>query len=163
MRSVSVRLCDLQKAVIPIGFSGENMHTKVQIDCKRVFDDYPDAIVYMAVKPPQGDTYPAIVTRDGDIVTWEVTNSDLLYPGSGEFQLEFTVDDVIVKSFVGKLRIEKSIIVTGEVPDPWTSWIYAIEQAAGIAILQNGMIKFEINDEGHLILSYTDDVPIERT
>lgn len=34
------------------------------------------------------------------------------------------------------------------------------EIAAGIAIAQAGQLKFEVNNEGHLIMSYTDEVPI---
>ena len=36
----------------------------------------------------------------------------------------------------------------------------AAEIAAGIAIAQAGQLKFEINSNGHLIMSYTDEVPI---
>ena len=36
----------------------------------------------------------------------------------------------------------------------------AAEVAAGIAITQAGQIKFSLNDNGHLIFSYTDQVPV---
>ena len=36
----------------------------------------------------------------------------------------------------------------------------AAEVAAGIAIAQAGQLKFSINENGHLIMSYTDEVPI---
>ena len=35
MRTVSLRLIDLQKTALPIGFVGENNHTQVIIDCKK--------------------------------------------------------------------------------------------------------------------------------
>ena len=123
MRSVSVRLEDLQKVTIPIGFVGENLHTKVLIDCKKVLDEYPTAVVSLTVKPPEGDAYPAITTREGDIVEWTVTNSDLVYDGNGEMQLTFTVGEVIAKSFVGKIRVVRSIVGNGEVPTPVEEWL----------------------------------------
>ena len=36
----------------------------------------------------------------------------------------------------------------------------AAEVAAGIALAQSGQLKFTINDVGHLIMSYTSEVPI---
>ena len=68
MRSVSVRLADLCKITIPIGFVGENLHTKVKIDCMKLFEEYPDAIVALSVKPAEGDAYPAVVTREGNFI-----------------------------------------------------------------------------------------------
>ena len=123
MRTVSLRLTDLIKTVIPIGFVGENLHTKVFIDCKIAFDEYPTATVAMTVKPPKGDAYPAVVSRNGDIVTWDVSDSDLLYEGNGELQLAFVVDEVIAKSYIGRTRIQRSIIPTGEIPTPIEDWI----------------------------------------
>lgn len=140
MRSVSIRLCDLERATIPIGFAGENLHTKINIDCMKMFEEYPTAIVSLTVKPPRGDAYPAVATRDGDIVTWEVTDSDLIYEGTGEIQLAFTVDEVIAKSYVGKTRIIRSIVPTGSIPTPIQNWI-----AQANEILEG--IPGEISDE----------------
>ena len=129
MRSVSIRLEDLCKITIPIGFAGENLRTTVRIDCMKMFQDYPDAIATLSVKPPEGKPYPTVVTRDGDIVVWEVTSSDLASQGYGEIQLSFLVDDVVAKSFVGKTRVDKSILPTGQAPDPIKDWIVRAEAA----------------------------------
>lgn len=119
MRSVSVRLADLQRVTIPIGYVGENLYTKVIVDCKKEFDDHPTAVVGMTVEPPEGDPYPAVVTRDGDFVVWEVSASDLVYKGAGNIQISFTVDGTIVgKSPVGRIMVNKSIVPSGEVPEP---------------------------------------------
>ena len=119
MRTVSVRSADLPKVTIPIGYVGENLYTKVIIDCKKDFDEHPTAVVGMSVQPPEGDAYPAIVTRDGDFVVWEVSASDLVYKGSGSIQISFTVDGTIVgKTPVGRIMINKSILPSGTVPTP---------------------------------------------
>ena len=124
MRSVSVRLGDLDKITIPIGFVGENLYTSVNIDCKEVFDKHPSAIPSLSVTPPKGDSYPAVTTRDGDIVTWVICDSDLVYKGTGEIQLAFTVDgEMIGKSFPANTRILRSIEPSGEVPTPIANWL----------------------------------------
>lgn len=89
LRTISKRLIDLVNSELPLGFVGENEHTQVRIDSKRVFDEYPTAVPSLTVKPPQGNTYPSVVTRDGNIVVWNVKESDLIYQGHGEIQLAF--------------------------------------------------------------------------
>ena len=70
MRSVSVRLADLENIKINLGYVGENEHVHILFDCKKAFDQYPNAVPSMVVVPPKGDAYPAVVTREGDIVEW---------------------------------------------------------------------------------------------
>ena len=123
MRSVSLRLVDLQRCLIPIGYVGENEHTRVQIDALKMFEEYPNATVSMTVQPPEGESYPAVVTRDGNIIIWDVTDSDLIAEGQGEIQVSFSVGDVVAKSFIGRIRIDRSIIPTGEIPEPIDDWL----------------------------------------
>ena len=123
MRSVSYRLADLIKARIPLGFVGENEHTVVQFDAKQAFDQYPTATPSLTVKNPSGEKYPAVVVRDGDMVIWTISDSDLIVPGHGEFQLQFKEGDTVMRSYVGETRIERSIMPTGDVPTPVQNWI----------------------------------------
>lgn len=118
MRTVSLRLIDLEKANIPVGFVGENEHTQVRIDCLKIYEEYPSAAASLTVKPPKGDPYPAVVVRDGNVVVWEIKDSDLVYPGSGEIQLAFTSGETIAKSFKGRIKILDAIVPSGEVPEP---------------------------------------------
>ena len=123
MRSVSVRLADLDRVKINLGFAGENEHTHVLFDCKKAFDQYPNATPFLIVTPPRGDIYPAVVTRDGDIVEWVVTDSDLIYHGNGKVQLQFKQGDIIMKSYEAMTSIAKSSEPTGTVPTPIQNWI----------------------------------------
>ena len=118
MRTVTYRLGDLQSAVVRIGFVGENEHTRVIFDCKKVFDEYPSALAALTVQPPEGAAYPAVVVRDGDLVYWDVYDSDLVYDGRGEGQLAFSENGKAVRSFVFRTAIDRSIVPTGEVPEP---------------------------------------------
>ena len=126
MRSVSIRLSDLDggNKLIPIGFVGENEYTTVNIDCKKVFEQHPNAIPALAVTPPKGDSYPAIVVRDGDIISWTVCDSDLIYEGTGAFQLTFVVDETVVgKTYKARTKILGSIEPSGETPTPIANWL----------------------------------------
>lgn len=123
MRTVSFRLADFQKAVIPLGFVGENEHTRVLIDAKKMFDEYPTAVASLTVLPPAGEAYPAVVTRDGDIVVWDIVDSDLIYDGTGEIQLSFSVNDVIAKSYICRIKINRSLVPTDYIPSPIDDWL----------------------------------------
>ena len=131
MRTVSYRLADLNKTTISIGFVGENDHTQVIFDCMKIFEEYPNAIPSLTVTPPNGDPYPAVTTRDGDLVTWDVSDSDLVYQGSGELQLSFVQDEVVAKTFIARTNILRSLMPTGSVPTPIQNWIDEANAALG--------------------------------
>lgn len=123
MRVKNLTLAELEERVITIGFVDENLYTQVRIDCKELFDEHPDAIPSLAVKPPQGDAYPAVVTREGDIVVWNVAKSDVQYANLGRLQLTFVIGEIVAKSYVGKYVIDKSLMPDGEAPTPIENWL----------------------------------------
>ena len=122
MANVSYRLEDLKKAIVGIGYVGENDHMHVLIDCKEVFDEYPDAVATMAIVPPVGESYPKVVNRNGDVVEWLVKNSDVAAEGDGEFQITFTEGEVIKKSVNGRFRVIRSISGSGNAPSGYEDW-----------------------------------------
>lgn len=126
MRSVSYRLEDFdskKKIIIPIGFVGENEFTQVNIDCHCVLKDHPNAVVTSVITPPKGDEYPGTLTRNGDIITWLVSASDVIYDGYGEIQLTFTDGVKIGKTWGVRTKIEPSAAGSGNVPTPIQTWI----------------------------------------
>ena len=129
MRTVTYRLADLAKATIHIGKVAENEATRVQFDAAQIFAEYPAATPALNVINPAGTAYPAVVTKDGNYVIWDVQDSDLTAQGMGEFQLSFSENGVIIKSCVGRTRIERSIVASGEAPDPVQSWLDDAEEA----------------------------------
>ena len=118
MRTASYRVSDLQRFTIPLGFVGENEHCQVIFLAEDVYQEYPNAAASLTVRPPYGEPYPAVVTRDGNNVLWTVKDSDLTRSGQGELQLSFTTGEVVAKTYVGKTKICRSIQPTGDVPDP---------------------------------------------
>ena len=126
MRVINISLSELETKVLMIGFQGENEITQVRIDAAEILTDYPTATPTLIVKPLFGFAYPVIVAMEGTDVVWEIDNSVLSFHGDGEIQLTFTQGTVIAKSYVGRIRIKRSLAVNGEAPDPIETW----EQAA---------------------------------
>ena len=123
MRTISYRLGDLAKAIIDIGYVAENERTRVRIDAGDVFAEYPEAVATMTVQPPKGSAYPASVTRDGNIVIWDIMDSDLASRGQGEIQLTFTEGETVVKSCISRINVSRSIVGSGTAPEPVQDWV----------------------------------------
>lgn len=125
MGAVSLRMADMQRWEIPIGYVNENLRTQVRIDCKKMFDEYPNAVVSLAVLPPKGDAYPDVVTRDGDWIVWNILAHDVQYgfESKGAFQLTFTSGEIVAKSPVGRFKVTESIVPNADAPDPIADWI----------------------------------------
>lgn len=128
MRSVTVRLDDLRTMILNLGYVGENEHRTFNFDCKKMFGEYPSASVSLTVQPPAGDCYPATVERNGDLVSWTVSDSDLIEEGCGEIQLTFMVGEVVAKTCIGRTKVERSLGATGDIPTPIENWIEQAEE-----------------------------------
>lgn len=115
-KSVKLTLCELKDATIDIGFVGENLYRTLEIDCAEAYAEYPHAAASMTVQPPQEEAYPAVVERVGNSVVWTLTDSDLAQEGDGEFQLAFTSDEVVRRTWIGTFKIHRSIMPTGNAP-----------------------------------------------
>lgn len=128
MRTVTYKLDDLKDVVIHIGRAEENLATRVRIDAGKVFAEYPAAVPTMKVINPAGTVYGREVSRDGDLVIWDVTESDLAAEGQGEMQLTFTENSVIVKSADARTEVCRSIVGGTTPPDPVQDWIDRAEE-----------------------------------
>lgn len=129
MTTITYRLAELANITLNLGWTGENETKTFIIDCKKVFDDYPNATAALRVYPPQGNAYPATVTKDGDNVVWVIKDSDLVYSGKGEIQLTFTEGGKVKKSVRAKTQTDESIPAGGTAPDPVQDWIDDAERA----------------------------------
>ena len=128
MRTITYKLADLGKAVIHLGKANENEATRVQIDAGVLFAEYQTAVPTLKVINPAGTVYSAEVTRDGDYVLWDIKDSDLTENGSGDFQLTFTENGVVVKSAISRTQICPSITGGGTAPDPVQDWLDHAEE-----------------------------------
>lgn len=123
MKIVETTFERLPRERLEIGFEGENQRATVRIDCASVFAEYPNATPALIVKPLFADAYPVVVDRNGTDVDWLITSEILSFNGDGEIQLIFYKDQVICKSAVSKIRVSRSLTVTGDMPDPVVQWI----------------------------------------
>lgn len=130
MKTLNVMLSNLGGRVVPIGYEGENLYTRIRINCIEVFADYPDATVSMVVNSPVGQMYPAVIEKSGVMVIWDITDAVLSSNGSGECQLTFTDGDVVRKSVVFGISINRSLIASGDPPEPVQEWIDKADQTA---------------------------------
>lgn len=113
----------LETRTLVIGFQGENLRTQLRVDCSPTFAEYPNATPALAIKPPTGETYPVFVERDGTEVVWDIVANNLVLKGDGELQLTFYKDNVIAKTYVGHIRVNRSLQIDGEMPDVVATWI----------------------------------------
>lgn len=123
MKNITVRLADISRTSIPIGYEGEQNHTRVTFYCAQIFDEYPDAVGTMVIKPTIGEVYPQSVDRDGSKLIWDVTASNCAYAGAGSYQFTFTQDEEIIKTVIGSYSVNSSIAGDGEPPEPVTDWV----------------------------------------
>ena len=117
MRTVTLRLEDLKTTILNLGFVGENEHRQFRIDCKKFYDEYPNAAASLTVQPPCGEAYPAVIERDGDYVIWTITDSDVIHDGDGEIQLAFSQEPHVGKTYVGRTRTARSLVPSGDIPE----------------------------------------------
>ena len=127
MNPIYINIEEMDKKILHLGFVGENEHTRVIFQCDKMFAEYPDAVPALSVKAPKGNPYPVIIQRDGNNVIWDVKDSSLTVPGSGEVQLTFTENNKKAKSFRCKTNIEKSVISNGTSPDPIEDFVTEAE------------------------------------
>ena len=117
MRPVSLRTEDIEKMRLCLGFAGENEHTRITFDARKEFGQYPGAAASLTVCPQDAEPYPAIITRDGDFIIWDITDSDLVHDGDGEYQLSFTQEPHVAKTHIGKMWVRRSLVPTGDIPE----------------------------------------------
>lgn len=128
--------------------------------------------------------------EDTQQLVWTPSATDTFYPGEGEAQIRLTETGIIKKTLNIKTFVSPADVGSdgNTIPSTWAGYINEVERikglavtaknaaeaaqeaaedaqeaaeiAAGIAIAQAGQIKFFINDEGHLIFAYTDQVPV---
>lgn len=150
---------------IYLGCQGENLARTIIIDVKPWLVAYPGGTVAIWHKrngAEEATATGAVFDSEAGTITWRPTGTDTYVFGEGEAEIRLTVGNVIKKS--RKITTDVAKAVTGAdgeaLVSGWQGYLDAIQRAAGVAITKNGLIQFAVNAAGHLILSYTEDVPI---
>ena len=156
-RKQQVLLKNLSSTTLRLGFTGENVHTEITFNCIEIYTDYPNAVATMLVQPPRGDVYPASISRDGNLVIWSITNSDVAYAGNGRIQLTFTNGSEVIKTYIAGITIDSSIEgAGGDPPDPYESWMETLDEAKAEAEAAAESIE-------DLTVSATSGTPVNAT
>lgn len=121
-----------EKNGIYLGRQGENLATQVQFDVNVAgwVETYGVGIWELLNRRPSDPAgYPVEISVEDNIIKWDLTATDLKYAGCGTCELVYYVDEVIAKSIIYGTQILPAIDGTGEIPEPWESWIDEVEQA----------------------------------
>lgn len=140
MSVFNVNLGEDQKINLILGQQGENAVTSVVFDFSAWSTEFGSGTLSLSVQRP-GDALPyaVVMTVSGTDATWEITDLDTAYKGTGEIQLKYTVGTKVKKSVVHKFTVYRSLGENGEYPSPGQTWQEEIE--ADIAD-----VKADLND-----------------
>ena len=128
MSVFNVNLGEDQKINLILGQQGENAVTSVVFDFSAWSTAFGSGTLSLSVQRP-GDALPyaVVMTLSGTDATWEITDLDTAYKGTGEIQLKYTVGTKVKKSVVHKFTVYESLGANGEYPSPGQSWQEGIE------------------------------------
>ena len=115
---------------------GENDAMRVAFPLSAFEADWPGGTPLLLVQRPRSsrdaEAYPATLSVDGHTAYWTVSASDIEYSGYGKAQLQWRVEDVLVKSCIYDTVCVPSLHAGAEPPDePSKRWFDAIQAQIG--------------------------------
>lgn len=121
---------------IPLGRYGEHLATCVSFDISEWVNTYGEGVAQLLHRR-NGDSipYPCDITQEGGVVTWVITQSDVDVAGSGLAELNYFVNDALVKSERYDTVTERSLYRSGEeAPEPYKGWMDNMLKAGSDAV-----------------------------
>ena len=119
---------------VDIGFVGENEARQIRFDVSEIISEWPTAsIAVLHKRPGDSSAYPVAsqyVNVVGEYLYWSIQSGDVESDGKGECQLVATKGSTIVKTVHYRTRIGKSLDDSATPPDPWTSYVQEVIDAA---------------------------------
>ena len=115
---------------------GENDAMQVAFPLSAFEADWPGGTPLLLVQRPRAsrdtEAYPVALSVDGHTAYWTVSASDVEYSGYGKAQLQWRVEDVLVKSCIYDTVCVPSLHAGTEPPDdPSKRWFDAIQAQIG--------------------------------
>lgn len=84
---------------LTIGRVGDHRVTQIPIDCSVWIEKYPELTTfYIEAVAPDGATYIPSTAMDGNMLIWNVTETDTTQPGYGEYQVIAEGEDGMKKT-----------------------------------------------------------------
>lgn len=120
---------------MPLGRQGENLARYVRYNMKELIDEFGVGTFQWVNRRPN-EELPYIATNVSQIdddACWNLTDVDTGVYGEGNCELRYYVDGVLCKTLVWNTIITKSLMQTGEVPDPYKDMVEAMAKSATAA------------------------------
>lgn len=116
-----------------LGHYKENNAVRLRFDLTKFEKDFPGGKGRcFAQRHGETSRYPVELTIDGNSAYWTVTESDVSIPGNGRCELEWLVDDTVVKSEIYGTMVLDSLKDGPEPPDAaGKAWYEKIEAEIG--------------------------------
>lgn len=113
------------RTTLSLGHAGENLARELAFDVSAWLSEYGGSGTVVLLHQRYGDDapYPVAVTVEDGTVLWAVTSADVAKPGSGMAELQYIVDEVVVKSAIWSTRVLASLDDPGDAPDPESGWV----------------------------------------
>lgn len=106
-------------APLLLGYAGENDVEAVDFDFSAWAEAYGEgSLALELMRASDTAPYPAVLTIDGTVARWTVSDVDTARSGPGVAQLVYKVDGKVKKSMVFKFFVGSSIRESGD-EDPW--------------------------------------------
>ena len=98
---------------------------QVVFDLSYLAETYGSGAAVLVVKRSQDTTaYPAIITQDGNTLTWTISETDTYYVGAGECELMWYVNNGLAKTIIYPVVVMRDILQTAEEPpDGYENWV----------------------------------------
>lgn len=143
---------------IPIGRKGENLARVVDFSdiIAEIKKDYGDSgkIVVLVKRPNEDVPYPAAVVDESDGLTWTPTETDTAIAGRGNAEVDYYVDDVLVKSVLFTTYTHDSIGVSGDTPEPCYDYMKQLLDA--LEKVGTGIVSVDMNEDSSITFHMSD-------
>lgn len=110
---------------LAIGKRGENLAVCVVFDVSAWEKTYGEGRAFL-VHQRNGDRvpYPCVVRVEDGKLYWIITNTDTSVAGGGHVELQYVVDETLVKSVTYQTRVALAMgVATDTPPEPAVSWL----------------------------------------
>ena len=143
---------------IPIGRKGENLARAVDFSdiIAEIKKDYGDGgkIVVLVKRPNEDVPYPAAAVDESDGLTWTPTETDTAIVGRGNAEVDYYVDDVLVKSVLFTTYTHDSIGVSGDTPEPGYDYMKQLFDA--LKKVGTGIVSVDMNKDSSITFHMSD-------
>lgn len=154
---------------IRLGVQGENIAQPVEIDMTSWAEAFPDAAFHILFKRNNETTpYPVLSEYEAPVLTWTPTATDTAVIGVGYAEVRAIDPDtgLVKKSRIVPTSVENSVSGNDSeyIPEPMEGWANKVLVACDktvaaaayvAAISAGGELGFEIDENGDLIMTYT--------